>query len=166
MQKSLKYWTSHSHENHSFRLGTISRCLGYIRKGQGLEQQRYTAYLEALSHFKKTVGDKSHYMSQICSSLGAYHTEKNEFEPARLYFNQALLGHRAHSCYQAEIALTLYRQSQAQVGSSGTYGIQHHSERRRTYSLPLLQAMLGVWKSRPNSLNPPCPYQQDEDGSP
>ncbi|KAF2810715.1 uncharacterized protein BDZ99DRAFT_287606 [Mytilinidion resinicola] len=72
---TLKYWNSHSNETHAFALGITYRCLGYVKRKQGLQDESKDAWLHALEHFKSTVGDKSHYTSQCCRNLGIYHSQ-------------------------------------------------------------------------------------------
>jgi hypothetical protein len=76
-----------SHVNYRHRLGIVHRCIGFIKKQQGLSDDSFDAFLEALKHFKDTVGDKSHYVAQMCSNLGAYHIAKKEYETARCVCN-------------------------------------------------------------------------------
>lgn len=99
------------------------------------------ADLKALDHFKATVGDASHYVCQMYANLGDFHAKRGEFETAMyvnspifspsydqviltnwisLYFAQALEGYRAHNCYGAQLAWTLFRQSQAQQDMGDT----------------------------------------------
>jgi len=64
-------------------LGIVHRCIGFVKKQQGLADDSFNAYLEAMRHFKDTVGEKSHYVAQMCSNLGASHMAKGEYETAR-----------------------------------------------------------------------------------
>ncbi|KAK3364321.1 hypothetical protein B0T25DRAFT_598284, partial [Lasiosphaeria hispida] len=91
MQLALDYWTTHSSEGHSFQLGIIHRCIGFIKRQQGLVEDSFYSYLEAIKHFKDTVGDKSHYVAQMCSNLGAHHTDKQEYETALMYLENAAM---------------------------------------------------------------------------
>lgn len=135
------------------RLGCVYRCLGYICVRQGQAEKSFLAYQLALKHFKETVGDKSHYTSQICSNLGAYHVRLGQFETARLdlpiqnriairttdklysiYYDQALRGYRMHDCYTAELARTLFRLSQTQEAEGDEEGARvSQSQARELY---------------------------------
>ena len=73
------------------RLGIIHRCVGFVKKQQALKEESFNAYLSALKNFRVAVGNKSSYVSQVCSHLGAYHAERKEYETAR-YSASSILG--------------------------------------------------------------------------
>ncbi|KAK0615089.1 hypothetical protein B0T17DRAFT_646451 [Bombardia bombarda] len=107
---------------HPCILGIIHRCIAFVRKHQGLAKESFDAYLEAMRHFRGTVGDKSHYVAQMCSNLGAYHMTKKEYETASMYLEKAVMGYRAHSCYKAQLALALFRTGNLQEATGDIDG--------------------------------------------
>ena len=65
------------------RLGIVYRCIGFVKKQQGLADDSFSAYLKAMGHFKDAMGDKTHYVAHMCSNLAAYHIARREYETAR-----------------------------------------------------------------------------------
>ncbi|KAL2131080.1 hypothetical protein VTI74DRAFT_5576 [Chaetomium olivicolor] len=121
LQLALDYWMMHSSKGHSFQLGIVHRCIGFVKRQQGLADDSFDAYLKAIRHFKDTVGDKSHYVAQMCSNLGAYHMNKKEYETAR--------------CYKAQLALALFRISSLQEAMGDLEGAKAYlAEAKELYT--------------------------------
>ena len=65
------------------RLGTILKCLGFLRAKQGLMEESLNAYEEAIVNFVASVGHNSYETSIICVKLGEHNMLERQLETAR-----------------------------------------------------------------------------------